>query len=75
MKFFDSNENTSKENYKFLIGTIIPRPIAFVTSISKNGMINAAPFSYFTIVSSSPPMISISIIRDSDDPKDTARNI
>lgn len=75
MKFFDSNENTRKENYKFLIGTIIPRPIAFVTSSSKNGRINAAPFSYFNIVSSSPPMISISIIRDSDDPKDTARNI
>jgi flavin reductase (DIM6/NTAB) family NADH-FMN oxidoreductase RutF len=49
--------------------------VAFVTTRSKDGIINAAPFSYFNIVSSAPPMISIGVIRDTDEPKDTAKNI
>lgn len=75
MKFIDPKENTNRDNYKLLIGTIIPRPVAFATTRSKDGIINAAPFSYFNIVSSAPPMISIGVIRDTDEPKDTARNI
>jgi flavin reductase (DIM6/NTAB) family NADH-FMN oxidoreductase RutF len=66
---------SERENYKFLIGSIIPRPIAFVTTISKNDVLNGAPFSYFNIVSSNPPMISLSIQRSSGSQKDTARNI
>ena len=66
---------SERENYKFLIGSIIPRPIAFVTSISKEGVLNGAPFSYFNIVSSNPPMISLSIQRSAWGQKDTARNI
>ncbi|MGX6445207.1 flavin reductase family protein [Neobacillus sp. K501] len=66
---------SERDNYKFLIGSIIPRPIAFVTTISKDGVINGAPFSYFNIVSSKPPMISLSIQRSSGRQKDTARNI
>jgi flavin reductase (DIM6/NTAB) family NADH-FMN oxidoreductase RutF len=66
---------SERENYKFLIGSIIPRPIAFVTTISKEGIINGAPFSYFNIVSSNPPMISLSIQRREGQQKDTARNI
>lgn len=71
----DPANNTERENYKFLIGSIIPRPIAFVTTISKDGVLNGAPFSYFNIVSSNPPMISLSIQRTSGKQKDTARNI
>jgi len=71
----DPTQNTERENYKFLIGSIIPRPIAFVTTISKDGVLNGAPFSYFNIVSSNPPMISLSIQRLSGKQKDTARNI
>ncbi|MEY2194711.1 flavin reductase family protein [Neobacillus sp. BF23-41] len=66
---------SERENYKFLIGSIIPRPIAFVTTISKDGVLNGAPFSYFNIVSSNPPMISLSIQRSAGIQKDTARNI
>jgi flavin reductase (DIM6/NTAB) family NADH-FMN oxidoreductase RutF len=66
---------SERENYKFLIGSIIPRPIAFVTTISKEGVLNGAPFSYFNIVSSNPPMISLSIQRSGGRQKDTARNI
>lgn len=71
----DPANNTERENYKFLIGSIIPRPIAFVTTVSKDGILNGAPFSYFNIVSSNPPMISLSIQRSSESQKDTARNI
>lgn len=64
-----------KDNYKLLIGSIVPRPIAFITSKSKENVINGAPFSYFNIVSSRPPMISVSIGRKNGNMKDTARNI
>jgi len=71
----DPSKNTERENYKFLIGSIIPRPIAFVTTLSKGAVLNGAPFSYFNIVSSNPPMISLSIQRSEGRQKDTARNI
>lgn len=71
----DPSQNTERENYKLLIGSIVPRPIAFVTTISKDGVLNGAPFSYFNIVSSNPPMISLSIQRSAGIQKDTARNI
>lgn len=72
---FDPQELTERQNYKFLIGTIIPRPIAFITSIGENGTVNGAPFSYFNIVSANPPMISVAIQRKNGFLKDTARNI
>lgn len=71
----DPSKNTERENYKFLIGSIIPRPIAFVTSLSKEGVLNGAPFSYFNIVSANPPLISVAIQRSGGRQKDTARNI
>jgi flavin reductase (DIM6/NTAB) family NADH-FMN oxidoreductase RutF len=71
----DPFTNTERENYKLMIGSIIPRPIAFVTTLSKEGVLNGAPFSYFNIVSSNPPMVSIAIQRSGGRQKDTARNI
>ncbi|MFJ7826047.1 flavin reductase family protein [Psychrobacillus sp. NPDC096623] len=70
----DPKQNSERDNYKLLIGSIIPRPIAFVTTQSSNGVVNGAPFSYFNIVSSNPPMVSVSIQRPNK-LKDTARNI
>ncbi|MCY8755903.1 flavin reductase family protein [Bacillus haynesii] len=75
MLSIDPHTKTERENYKFLIGSIIPRPVAFVTSLSEEGVLNGAPFSYFNIVSSNPPMISLSIQRFEGSQKDTARNI
>ncbi|WP_160723790.1 flavin reductase family protein [Bacillus sp. USDA818B3_A] len=75
MLSIDPSNNTERDNYKFLIGSIIPRPIAFVTSLSKEGVLNGAPFSYFNIVSANPPMISLAIQRSGGKQKDTARNI
>lgn len=67
--------NTERDNYKLLIGSIIPRPIAFVTTLSVDGVLNGAPFSYFNIVTSNPPMVSLAIQRSGGKQKDTARNI
>ncbi|ADU29027.1 flavin reductase family protein [Evansella cellulosilytica] len=66
---------SKKENYSMLTSAILPRPIAFVTSISTEGVVNAAPFSFFNVVSSEPPLISLSIGRKNGIMKDTSRNI
>ncbi len=58
-----------------LNSVVVPRPIAFVTSKGKNGVVNAAPFSYFNILCSNPCMVSIAIERREGGRKDTARNI
>ncbi|MHA6531838.1 flavin reductase family protein [Paenibacillus sp. BAC0078] len=69
-------EQTAHDNYKLLIGSIIPRPIAFVTSIDEQGVVNAAPFSFFNIVNDEPPMIMFSCVRKSSgEMKHTASNI
>lgn len=70
----DPDRQSEKDNYKLLIGSIIPRPIAFVTTLSQKGVLNAAPFSYFNIVTATPPMVSVSVQRRNGLPKDTARN-
>ncbi|HLQ74268.1 MAG TPA: flavin reductase, partial [Bacillota bacterium] len=71
----DPLNNSERDNYKLLIGSVIPRPIAFITSLSEDGILNGAPFSYFNVVSSNPPLISLSVQRKAGMMKDTARNI
>lgn len=61
--------------YKLLTGVIVPRPIAWVSTISAAGTTNLAPFSYFTSVSNKPPMVGINIGQEYGGRKDTARNI
>lgn len=61
--------------YRFLISAVVPRPIAFVSSLSPEGARNLAPFSYFMGVGPTPPTVAISIIRRRGALKDTARNI
>ncbi|MCP3762971.1 flavin reductase family protein [Domibacillus sp. A3M-37] len=75
MYSIDPSTLNEQENYKLLIGSILPRPIAFITSLSENGVLNGAPFSFFNIVSSNPPLISVAIQRTNGSMKDTARNI
>ncbi|MFS0781547.1 flavin reductase family protein [Bacillus sp. 1P06AnD] len=75
MYSIDPATMSERENYKFLTGTIVPRPIAFVTTVGTDGTINAAPFSFFNIVSSNPPLVSLSVQRKNGKQKDTARNI
>lgn len=52
-----------KATYKLLIGAIVPRPIAFVSTLSPEGIGNLAPFSFFNGVSSNPPALMIAITR------------
>ena len=64
------------EIYRLLTGLVVPRPIAFVSSISEDGHRNLAPFSFFTVVSTRPPIITISCDkRHGREIKDTVRNI
>lgn len=61
--------------YRVLISAVVPRPIAFVSSMSAEGVANLAPFSYFTALSSDPPLVGIVINDRVGDPKDTLRNV
>ena len=61
--------------YHWMIAVIVPRPIAFVSTLSSAGQRNIAPFSYFVPISSAPPLIGIAIQNRANDPKDTLRNI
>lgn len=65
-----------QDKYKLLIGCVIPRPIAWVTSVSKSGVVNVAPFSYFNVACIDPMMVSVAVARKPNQVmKDTARNI
>lgn len=65
------------DNYKFLIGSIVPRPIAVISTRNIDGTNNLAPFSFFTAVSASPMILAFCpMIRSSDGEfKDTVKNI
>ncbi|KAG7098654.1 hypothetical protein E1B28_000570 [Marasmius oreades] len=69
-------KDTSKQDaYRLLTSAIIPRPIAFVSSLASDGTPNVAPFSYFSMVSHNPPLISVSFLLSPKRPKDTRENI
>lgn len=62
--------------YKLLVSLVVPRPIALVTTLGANGVVNAAPFSFFNVLGDDPPVVIVSIDRKLDgERKDTARNI
>lgn len=62
--------------YRLLTGLVLPRPIAFVSTLSPEGIPNLAPFSFFTVASADPPVLAISIdLRYGREVKDTKRNI
>jgi flavin reductase (DIM6/NTAB) family NADH-FMN oxidoreductase RutF len=64
------------ERHKLLSSTITPRPIAWVTTMSPDGVLNAAPFSYFNVFGEDPPVVGFSVIdRSPADRKDTGHNI
>ena len=63
-------------SYALLVSLVTPRPIAWVTSLSLDGHLNAAPFSFFNALGANPPIIGFCPgDRDDDQPKDTARNV
>jgi flavin reductase (DIM6/NTAB) family NADH-FMN oxidoreductase RutF len=73
----DPGQHSASDIYKLMVGAIVPRPIAFVSTISPDGLRNLAPFSFFTGISANPPVICFSpMVRGSDGQrKDTLHNI
>lgn len=71
----DPSELGAEKIYRLMTGIVVPRPIAWVTSLSAKGVLNLAPFSAFTFVSQKPPMLAISVGRKAGVYKDTAHNI
>jgi len=70
-----ASDLAAEQSYRLLTGIVVPRPIAWITTLSAAGAVNLAPFSAFTFVAPKPPMLAISIGRKGDVYKDTAHNI
>src|ERR1700734_1836154 len=77
MLAFDPANHSQNDIYKLMVGSIVPRPIALVSSIDEAGIRNLAPFSYFTACSSNPPVVVFCPILRPVPPmaKDTLRNV
>lgn len=72
----DPQNAAPRDIYQLMIGAIVPRPIAFVSTISASGVLNLAPFSFFTAASADPPVICFSpMVRGDGTTKDTLNNI
>ena len=64
------------DRYELLLGTVLPRPVTIVTTVSDDGAINAAPYSLFNVVSHDPPVLMISVLPHPERRlKDTAANV
>lgn len=72
---FDFADLSTDDRNKLLISTIVPRPIAFVTTVGADGHVNAAPFSFFNCLAPDPPLVVLGIGHRDGQSKDTARNI
>lgn len=71
----DPNTLDASERYRLMIGSIVPRPIAFVSTVSREGAVNLAPFSFFTGIGASPMQLLFCPANKSDGTeKDTLRN-
>lgn len=70
-----SEDLSGREAYALMTASIVPRPVAWVSSLSTDGVRNLAPFSYFVGVGSKPPMLAVSVGWRKGSSKDTAANI
>ena len=73
---FDLQGDDAKSAYKLLAGLVTPRPIAWVTTQDDEGRVNAAPFSFFNVFGTRPPIVAFAPGDKAPGiPKDTAKNI
>ena len=73
---FDFATLSPRERYKLLIGSVVPRPIALVTSVDARGVVNAAPFSFFNCLSADPAILALGVeFRGDGRQKDTGANV
>ncbi|MET4577706.1 flavin reductase family protein [Ottowia thiooxydans] len=74
--YFDFGAQPAQTNYNLLTATVTPRPIAWVTTRSSTGVLNAAPYSFFNVMGHQPPTVALGMMRHaSGSLKDTAANI
>lgn len=72
---FDFENMPAQSRYKILTATVTPRPIAWVTTLSEDKVVNAAPYSFFNVMGSEPPTLAIGLLAGPGRFKDTAANI
>jgi flavin reductase (DIM6/NTAB) family NADH-FMN oxidoreductase RutF len=72
---FDMETLPQQDRYKILVASVVPRPIAWVTTKSRAGIVNAAPFSFFNAMGADPPTVAIGVVPRQGRLKDTAANI
>jgi len=73
---FDFNRLAAAQRYELLLGTVVPRPIALITTLSADGKINAAPYSLFNVMGHEPPIVAVSVLPHPEQRmKDTGANI
>lgn len=72
---FDFAALSADNIYKLLVSTVVPRPIAWVTTLDTEGRVNAAPYSFFNVMGNDPPVVCIGIGPKRGDLKDTGTNI
>jgi len=74
---FDMRALPMADRYKIVTSTITPRPIAWITSMSRAGVVNAAPYSFFNAVGAEPPLIVLGLLKNmaTREMKNTAANI
>lgn len=72
---FDPNKLEHTEIYKLLTGSVIPRPIGWISTVSEKGINNLAPFSYFNAIGDDPPHVMFSTSRGNNTNKDTLNNV
>jgi flavin reductase (DIM6/NTAB) family NADH-FMN oxidoreductase RutF len=72
---FDMEALEAQNRYKILASTVTPRPIAWVTTLSEDGLINAAPYSFFNALGHEPPTLALGLLAGKGGFKDTAANI
>jgi flavin reductase (DIM6/NTAB) family NADH-FMN oxidoreductase RutF len=72
----DLEKEFADRAYQLLVSLVTPRPIALVTTLSPEGRVNAAPFSFFNVLGAQPPIVAFAPgDRDNGTPKDTALNV
>ncbi len=73
---FDFNRLQAAERYELLLGTVVPRPIALITTLDADGKLNAAPYSLFNVMGHEPPIVAVSVLPHPERRlKDTGQNI
>jgi flavin reductase (DIM6/NTAB) family NADH-FMN oxidoreductase RutF len=75
MLSINPDDLSSRDAYRLLISVVVPRPIAWVSTIGADGIFNLAPFSFFNAVAGNPPTVMVSVGRRAGQTKDTLRNI